>query len=261
MARIRNQNSVPAATMITSDADRPPRRSTRDQQREARDDDRRAPSSAWKPSTAQYARAPHERSAATNMIAAKTSPPARRAGCSDVPAGDAEDDVGEADQGGDDRGDGDRGRSLSGRQRLELPRASAVVCACRGHRSRAPGGSPRTTPRPRPAPSRLEFAAGIAADAPLGEPLTASLPQRAPPAVRAARAPRPRGRAASVIARTTTALVAPRLDRRRQRLRRRARRSRTTACPPCAPRSSTYSSPAAGRPGLVGVACTGPTAR
>ena len=45
------------------------------------------------------------------------------------------------------------------------------------------------------------------------------------------------GSAASVIARTTTARVAPRVDGRGQRLSRRARRSRTTACPSCSPRT------------------------
>ena len=135
----------------------------------------------------------------------------------------------------------DRGRPLAGRERLERRAAPRVALPAAGvaARHRLARQARAVGPRRRP-------------------PLTAALPQRGPPARRAARGPRPRGRRRPVIARTTTIRRAPSATtapacagvEAADREPRRVRRAR--------PPSATYSGPAAGRPGLVGVACTGP---
>ena len=134
-----------------------------------------------------------------------------------------------------------------------LVRAGLVVLLARAgvaslHRG-APGGPPRSTPRPRE-PSGLRRPGSSSA----GRDRRGSRRRRAAygcvaptltPSSSLSSLAAASGSVASVIARTTTARLAP-ARRRRGMCVRRARRSRTMACSPCAPRRRRSRAP---RPG------------
>ena len=154
-----------------------------------------------------------------------------------------------ASSGGERGGGHERPRALAGPERLErgADRGVALLGArvAAAHAVRADGASGG---RWAPATGRLGAAAPLAA---------APTHAGAVRARRAARAPPPRGRRRSAIARTTTIRRAPALT---------TAPTLPASMPPmanhgtdtCAAAYSIGSTPIAGRPALVGVACTGP---